>query len=77
MSVEMKSKYTAQLKYDKKRREEDPEYKAKKNEQTRLRNKERYANDPEYRQYVINRSKVREAKIREFYKNNQNLIITN
>ena len=65
-----KSKYAAQLKYDKKKREEDPVYKAERNEKSRLRNKERYNTDPEYRQHVINKSKEREAKIRAFYKNN-------
>lgn len=64
----VKSKYTAQSKYDKKKREEDLEYRAKKNEFSRLRNKERYTNDPEYREQQKAKSREREAKIRAFYK---------
>lgn len=72
-----KSKYQAQIDYDKKRRESDEEYRKKKNEQARLRNKERYANDIEYRNKVREMAKLREAKIREFYKTHKDLVSVN
>lgn len=74
LEVPVKSKYASQLKYDKNKRASDPEYRAKKNEQTRLRNKERYENDPEYRERQREKARLREAKIREFYKIHRDLI---
>jgi hypothetical protein len=68
-----KSKYHKQIEYDKKRKQEDPEYKKKKNELVRVRNAERYKTDPEYRQKIIDASKVRNRKILDIYKENKEL----
>jgi hypothetical protein len=44
------SKYAAQIAYDKKRKQEDPEYKAKKYQISSKSTINRRKNDPEYRQ---------------------------
>lgn len=66
-----KSKYQSQNAYHKKRYNEDPEYRAKKNEMVRRRNAERYANDSEYREKLKNAAKMRTKKIMEIYKENK------
>ena len=71
--TQTKSKYASQLKYDKNRKETDPEYRAKKNAQVKNRNKERYANDPEYRERVKEKSRLRNKMIQDFYKTNKML----
>ena len=68
------SKYKAQIKYDKQRKETDPEYKQKKNKQVRQRNNQRYNTDPVYREAQKTKARERSALLRQFYKDNKNNI---
>ena len=68
-----KKKYQAQIDYDKQRKQNDPEYKAKKNEIVRKRNYERYHNDPAYAAKVKEAAKARTKKILEIYKENKEI----
>jgi hypothetical protein len=71
------SKYQSQINYQKKRREEDDEYKKKRNEYMRQQNKERYENDPVYKAKVLEKSKLKQTQIREFYNAHKHLIAAN
>ena len=66
-----KNKYQAQINYDKKRKEIDPEYKKKKNELVRKRNYERYHSDPLFAQKIKDAAKMRTKKIMDIYKDNK------
>ena len=66
-----KNKYQSQINYDKRKKQEDDEYRKKKNEMSRTRNAERYATDEIYRQKVKDASKLRNKKIMQIYKDNK------
>ena len=68
-----KSKYKAQIEYDKKRKQDDPEYKKKKNELVRKRNYERYHSDPLFAQKIKDVAKARTKKIMDIYKENKDV----
>ena len=68
-----KNKYQAQINYDKKRKEVDPEYKKKKNELVRKRNYERYHSDPEFAAKIKEAAKLRTKKIMDIYKENKDV----
>ena len=68
------SKYYKQIAYDKKRREEDPEYHKKKNAYIIANQKKRYQEDPEYRLKMQQYQKERSRKIYAIYKQNKDKI---
>ena len=68
-----KSKYQSQNNYHKKRYNDDPDYRKKKNEMVRKRNYERYHSDPAFAAKVKEASKSRTKKIMEIYKENKEL----
>jgi hypothetical protein len=72
--IPVKSKYISQINYDKRMKEENPEYKMKKNEMVKNRNKYRYDNDPEYRQKCIERARIRNIKVREVYNTYKSIV---
>ena len=66
-----KNKYQSQINYDKKRKQEDDEYRKKKNELVRKRNYERYHSDPLFAQKIKEAAKIRTKKIMDIYKENK------
>lgn len=66
-AVVEKKKYAAQIKYEKKRLEEDPVFREKKNNATKKINNDRYKNDPEFRAKKNAEAKARNALVRGFY----------
>jgi hypothetical protein len=66
-----KNKYQAQIDYDKKRKQEDEEYRKKKNELVRKRNYERYHSDEAFKTKIKEAAKARTRKIMEIYKENK------
>ncbi len=73
--TEIVKKYTAQIKYDKKMRAENEEYRQKKNLQTRTRNKYRYETDMEYAEKQREKARERSKMLRDFYKLHTNKIV--
>lgn len=67
----LKKKYQSQIDYDKKRKQEDEEYRKKKNELVRKRNYERYHSDPLYAAKIKEAAKARTKKILQIYKENK------
>lgn len=65
MEVKQQSKYASQIAYDKKRKEVDPEYKAKKSQISSKSTMNRRKNDPEYRQKYNEYMKEYLRKVRE------------
>ena len=61
----------AVARYQKKRLETDEEYRRKKNEASKLSKRNRYQNDPEFRERKKAESRNRNAMLREFYKRAQ------
>jgi len=68
------SKYYKQIAYDKKRREEDPEYHRKKNDYIIANQKKRYQEDPVYRAKMQQYQKERQKLIYAIYKQNKDKI---
>jgi hypothetical protein len=67
-----KKKYSAQIKYDKERTANDPEYRQKKKEVSKSINNNRYKTDPEYRERQKANARARSELIKELFKQHRN-----